>query len=781
MICSNCNAELQEGAMFCSNCGTKIETVVPEVTNETVVEAPVEEPVVETVVEAPAEEPVVEAVVEAPAEEPVVEAVAEAPVEEPVQPEIPQAEPVKQEAPKKAPEANGEKKKAPIGLIIGIGAAVVVLLVLVLGGVLISSLFKSSNKQLAYLKDETIYYVKNMEKEDEKAIPVCEVKGESAYASNKVEISEDGKYMYYYSKVDFNYDTYTYNGTLCRIKISKLSDDVDKNEDNEEKISNDVTQYTLLNKGKSVLFRKANGKVVLFNGKDEEDIAKNVDYYYLSEDEEKVILAVDEGDGKDGLYVYNLKTNEELEYSDDYYNIQFRDDECIVFSEEEEDGTLTLYRANYKEEDTKELISGVYSVSGYNDENNSFYYREERLVKRSLYDYIDDPYASQDANLAKPNWMDYTTVSDWKESLSEYDFEYYCVKYPQYQSRFVDWELYYDYNKEAYYYVKYEDDENGDSQRIVSYYDIDNETWYRLDSDAFEAAEDAYEGAEDRINLRAELKTTEFEIENYDLYFWKNGEETLIAENVDDYMYVNSDIIFFTTSETGGNRVSIDNVYSIYDAENQIRYGAYDDYDTEESSENITLSYIVKGNIGSLEVEGEIRDINASEDGKYLVFEMGNNSTECVLDLYSVSGSEVKYVETIEEDAMDGAWVEDTYYYYSDVSDSLGTLYAYKKGKSEKIASNVVASGYQNALFEDGNFMLMDEYDSDGSDYVLLFKNGEKVKFKGIQEYAYIEEDKILYLKNDSLYFYGGKDDDIRIARDVVDYYFYDYEYGSRF
>ena len=93
----------------------------------------------------------------------------------------------------------------------------------------------------------------------------------------------------------------------------------------------------------------------------------------------------------------------------------------------DEDGTITLYRANYKEEDTKELISGVYSVSGYNDEDNSFYYREERLVKRSLYDYIDDPYASQDANLTKPNWMDYTTVSDWKESLSEYDFEYYCV------------------------------------------------------------------------------------------------------------------------------------------------------------------------------------------------------------------------------------------------------------------------------------------------------------------------------------------------------------------
>ena len=53
-------------------------------------------------------------------------------------------------------------------------------------------------------------------------------------------ITDNGKYMYYYSKVDYDYNNYTYSGTLSRIKISKISDDIDKNEDNEEKISNDV-------------------------------------------------------------------------------------------------------------------------------------------------------------------------------------------------------------------------------------------------------------------------------------------------------------------------------------------------------------------------------------------------------------------------------------------------------------------------------------------------------------------------------------------------------------
>ena len=47
---------------------------------------------------------------------------------------------------------------------------------------------------------------------------------------------------------------------------------------------------------------------------------------------------------------------------------------------------------------------------------------------------------------------------DAMKKQMEDGYEYYFVKYPQYKSRFVSWELNYDYDKEHYYYTKYEED-----------------------------------------------------------------------------------------------------------------------------------------------------------------------------------------------------------------------------------------------------------------------------------------------------------------------------------
>ena len=660
-------------------------------------------------------------------------------------------------------------------MIIGIVAAVVVA-VLIIGVILIASLFKSENNSLAYLKDSSIYYLKDMRKEGAEAIQVCEVKGDYADIWNNVVLTDDGKFLYFYSKAN-DYG----EGTLSRIKVSKLSDDADKNEDNIEKISNDVSQYIILEDGKTVIYCKTNGKVVLYNGKKEEDIAKNVTYFSLTEDEKYLCCYTDEGDDEEGYVIYNLKSGEENELTENISTIYYRGDKKIIYGEYEEDYKVTVYEATYEGEG-KEILSDVYTVGSYDEESDSFYYIVARTESGKLYDYIDDPYASQDAGLKEPVWTDYIAVSSLEAEISADDYEYYFVENPRYQSYFYSWELYYDYAKEHYYYVKYVEDEEGYSQRVVSYYDDEADVWYSFDNEKFEADEDAYYDAEDRIELREELKNYEFENEIYDLYLYKKGEEVLVAEDLTDYNFVNDTLVFYMSEENDTTKVSIDDVYSVYDAEYQVKYGSYsysDDEEDEEDEDTASIvNYAINGNVGTLELEDEIYYVDVAEDGKTLVISLGSNGNECTLDVYTVSGSELKFKETIDDEAMGSQWIDGKYYYYTDVSDDMGTLYVYKNGKSEKLISNAYATGYSNAMFEDGNCMALD--DKESNDYVLILKNGEKIKFREVNEYTYIAEDQILYMKDDSLYLYQGKED-FRIARDVIAYYCYDYEYGRSF
>ncbi len=116
MFCTQCGAQLREGARFCTNCGAAVAAPVVEtpIVETPVYEAPiVEEPVYEApVVETPiVETPIYEAPI---VEEPVYEApVAETPVEPaPVAPVV-SAEPVYAPAPVAAPQPEYQASAAP--------------------------------------------------------------------------------------------------------------------------------------------------------------------------------------------------------------------------------------------------------------------------------------------------------------------------------------------------------------------------------------------------------------------------------------------------------------------------------------------------------------------------------------------------------------------------------------------------------------------------------------------------------------------------------------------
>ena len=104
-------------------------------------------------------------------------------------------------------------------------------------------------------------------------------------------------------------------------------------------------------------------------------------------------------------------------------------------------------------------------------------------------------------------------------------------------------------------------------------------------------------------------------------------------------------------------------------------------------------------------------------------------------------------------------------YYYKDVdSQYYGSLYRYSNGKSEKIMSNVYTAV---TLYDDGNYVAIKDQSYDESDIRVYRRNGDEIKLNSISNYIYISEDRIVYIKNDSLYVYRGKDEDRRIERNV--------------
>ena len=70
-------------------------------------------------------------------------------------------------------------------------------------------------------------------------------------------------------------------------------------------------------------------------------------------------------------------------------------------------------------------------------------------------------------------------------------------------------------------------------------------------------------------------------------------------------------------------------------------------------------------------------------------------------------------------------------------------------------------------LYDDGNYVAIKDQSYDESDIRVYRRNGDEIKLNSISNFMYISEDRIVYIKNDSLYVYRGKDEDRRIERNV--------------
>ena len=72
-------------------------------------------------------------------------------------------------------------------------------------------------------------------------------------------------------------------------------------------------------------------------------------------------------------------------------------------------------------------------------------------------------------------------------------------------------------------------------------------------------------------------------------------------------------------------------------------------------------------------------------------------------------------------------------------------------------------------MFEDGNIGVLDNYDERQLQIYAGAKDTKKIG-RDVTQYTYIAADRIVYMKNGSLYVYNGKKEDRRIAMNVDDY-----------
>ncbi|MBO5259914.1 MAG: hypothetical protein J6B26_05985, partial [Agathobacter sp.] len=745
------------------------EAVAQEAVAQQVAEAVAQETVVQQVAEAVAQEAVAQQVAEAVGQEEVAQQVAEAVAQEAVAQQGTQAAPQPGMAQNGTPVWNGapvveKEKKKPSKLIFAIigGAAVIFLLAVVCAVFIFSQIFsQGSDRYAVYIKGDKIMYTNDVTK-DKEAMEICEVRADSSdyWYYYAVQLTEDNKYVYFYDKVDSSG-----TGRLCRIETKKISSNTDKNEKNIEEISSNVISYSVLEDSDQVIFRKENGRLVFLDGKKEIDVDSNVTSFYVDTEHNTILYSKDQDEME--LCVYNIKSgeSEEIDSEISYINYMSDSDFILYSKDESEDGDGTLYVANGKGE-IKEIAEDAF-FEAFDAETGNIYYLQKEENSVSLYSYVNDTYAEGDASLTQPETKNYLSGATEQDAMSEYDYNYYVVEHPEYKDNYYNW-LSYDSNVGLYYTYKYSENDLGEYQSELFFYDSTLQQWYRYDQAAFTKDYEAYEDAADRIELRAELKEENYEWTSYNLYCYeKGGDSVLVAENIDRYsttVDAKSQIAIYERMDISEvEKVSIDEIYGTYSVRERI----------EESMDNEGEWYyrVAAGEENELDVEGAFGEIDISDNCKNVVISSDYTESGSILTLFEVKNNQLEKKEEISDSAQAACWVDNKFYYYKDVDDNYnGDLCYYQNGKNEKLIKNIYVGMVK--LYSGDQYLCMSDYSYGGADLKVYDSKGESEKIaSSVSNYTYIEKDCILYIKDSDLYAYIGKDESLKLERNITTYF----------
>ncbi|MGN0170026.1 MAG: hypothetical protein ACI39H_04605 [Lachnospiraceae bacterium] len=599
--------------------------------------------------------------------------------------------------------------------IISIVMIVVILLIAISGGLGYLALQKLNSdereKSLVYTTYDGVYYVENMDRDEEPCL-ISRIDDQCMDDFEHYECRPRiiGDYVYFFNKI--NSDGY---GCFCRIRMSDIQKDLEKNEQHIEEIDTAVRKFYAL-VDDIVVFLNEYGELVYVDEEKPIVMDHDVTEYSWSKNKEVVWYLAEQGSDIYRLAYYSLSegiagTVDESTYfewscSDDGKEVVY-----LKFGEKDSD----LYLANTDGE--REVIaSNVNSTVGILNTESVFY---TKLSDK------EGTNTEPGDEIQMPEKIDYLHPTSEEYVLENCNILYFA-----------------DHPEEIYYYL-YDDEETKlenlmyidweEAATTPFYYDSQTEQWYEfLEVEYYEAVE-YYENTMESIGLWGELEHSLEENKETDLYQWskKVGEKKIDSDIQTEMIRTdeNGRAIFYRKKSMDSSQ---DGDFSKDDG---LEYWFYMDKKPDR-----------------VIADGEIDDFFISDDLTRVMVSVSDEKDKIIE--YEIKNGQLNRKGCIAENTDAGKWVEGRFYYFKDVENYVGT-FCYYEGQKE----TVIAEKMEEDLiffYENGEISYTGTCIDDHVPLNIINKNNENIEVeRTVREYIYVNEDRIVYSKNSRLYVFS--------------------------
>ncbi len=498
----------------------------------------------------------------------------------------------------------------------------------------------------------------------------------------------NGKQIIYPQKIDVD-------GSTFSLYLKHIKKPIDEN----VKLCDNVTKYSLLEKEKGIVYLDDDGILYKHDFKERNKIKSDVENYYISDDAKNLVFLLENG----GLYSYDLKEGKEEKLDSSVSEIENISDDLQSIVYTKDNGAL--YVKNAGKEKTK-IDSDIDELLLVNDEGGIYYIKENDDEEKTLMDYITYS-PEQRKNDEKLVDSLHTDENDdawseawWRINAAE-ELEDRKISVTTYTLYYYDGEKAESVNKK--FISSFESDDN--SLVFKSYDDV------KLKTTSIEEFINDMDKEEHFRALRERETIYRYEFQSYDYY-------DEFEKMIKGLYQSDASAYYIIGNKAEKIEVSAFDDFEV-DSEKKVIW-CYDE--TSEDSKTGTLYKIdIKNGIPQKVVEFDT-DVDTDSISLYDsgLFYSKNKKDE-QYDLYLEKN-------LIEYDVGEFIVLDDgrvLYYTDFDSDENMGTLNCYSKGKKEKIADDASYSYrvISNSNDSEGNIIYFKDYDETGD--LFIFKNGK--------------------------------------------------------